>query len=343
MTAKGYGMAQTLREMNAKLKRILPVDMFCCATLLCLSFQRRCVEVWNGGMPDGYLHCVASGQRQPLVSRHLPLGILSPERFDERTEVLPMAPGDRVFLLSDGVLDSRDASERLFGVERLQQVFAANQRPECLFDDILQAVAGFGGQSRDDISMVEITLVAPDRLAPPPMIYSDSGQSSPLDWSATFEFRADTLKRFNPLPYVLQLLQEIHGLRAQSGAIYTVLSELYNNALEHGVLGLDSGLKRDAAGFARYYQQRGERLEQLQVGFVRLRLRIEPTGTGGRLRVEVQDSGRGFDVGQVLAQPAAERRLFGRGLSLVRQLSHNAEWADEGRVARIEFAWEALA
>ncbi|MND64430.1 Transcriptional regulatory protein AfsQ1 [compost metagenome] len=343
MTAKGYGMAQTLREMNAKLKRILPVDMFCCATLLCLSFQRRCVEVWNGGMPDGYLHCVASGQRQPLVSRHLPLGILSPERFDERTEVLPMAPGDRVFLLSDGVLDSRDASERLFGVERLQQVFAANQRPECLFDDILQAVAGFGGQSRDDISMVEITLVAPDRLAPPPMIYSDSGQSSPLDWSATFEFRADTLKRFNPLPYVLQLLQEIHGLRAQSGAIYTVLSELYNNALEHGVLGLDSGLKRDAAGFARYYQQRGERLEQLQAGFVRLRLRIEPTGTGGRLRVEVQDSGRGFDVGQVLAQPAAERRLFGRGLSLVRQLSHNAEWADEGRVARIEFAWEALA
>ncbi|MNN77087.1 hypothetical protein D3C81_1935200 [compost metagenome] len=109
------------------------------------------------------------------------------------------------------------------------------------------------------------------------------------------------------------------------------------------MLGLDSGLKRDAAGFARYYQQRGERLEQLQAGFVRLRLRIEPTGTGGRLRVEVQDSGRGFDVGQVLAQPAAERRLFGRGLSLVRQLSHNAEWADEGRVARIEFAWEALA
>ena len=36
MTAKGYGLTQTLREMNAKLKRILPVDMFCCATLLCL-------------------------------------------------------------------------------------------------------------------------------------------------------------------------------------------------------------------------------------------------------------------------------------------------------------------
>ncbi len=343
MTAKGYCMAQTLREMNAKLKRILPVDMFCCATLLCLSAQRRSVEVWNGGMPDGYLHRVASGQRQPLVSRHLPLGILSPERFDERTEVLPLELGDRVFLLSDGVLDTRDETEGLFGVERLQQVFTANQQPECLFEEILQAVANFGGQSRDDISMVEITLVAPDRLAPPPMIYSDSGQSCPLDWSANFEFRADTLKRFNPLPYVLQLLQEVHGLRAQSGAIYSVLSELYTNALEHGVLGLDSGLKRDAAGFTRYYQERGERLAQLQEGFVRLHLHVEPTAQGGRLMIEVCDSGAGFDVKQELVGPGVERRLFGRGLSLVRQLSHRADWADDGRVARIEFAWEALA
>ncbi|MDO2286079.1 SpoIIE family protein phosphatase, partial [Escherichia coli] len=48
MTAKGYPMADILREMNAKLKRILPVGVFCCATLLNLSFQRELVEVWNG-------------------------------------------------------------------------------------------------------------------------------------------------------------------------------------------------------------------------------------------------------------------------------------------------------
>src|SRR3546814_9553779 len=51
-----------------------------------------------------------------------------------------------------------------------------------------------------------------------------SDLSSPLDWSMTFEFRAQTLKRFNPMPYLLQLLLEVHGLRAQSGALYSVLS-----------------------------------------------------------------------------------------------------------------------
>jgi CheY-like chemotaxis protein len=343
MTAKGYGLAETLREMNAKLKRILPVDMFCCATLLCLSFSRRVVEVWNGGMPDGYLHRLATGERVPLVSRHLPLGVLAPGQFDDATEVWPMQLHDRVFLLSDGVIDTTDANEQLFGVERLQQVFARNREPDTLFEDIQQALADFGGHSRDDVSMVQIGMVAPDHLLPPALIYSDSGQSSPLDWSVGFEFRADTLKRFNPLPYLLQLLQEIHGLRAQSGALYSVLAELYSNALEHGVLRLDSSLKRSAEGFAQYYEQRSARLNELDDGFVRLHLEVEPLGSGGRLTIRVHDSGDGFDVQQVLARPPKALGLSGRGINLIRQLSRNAGWSDGGRSACVEFTWDVQA
>ncbi|MFH0024030.1 SpoIIE family protein phosphatase [Pseudomonas fluorescens] len=343
MTAKGYGLAETLREMNAKLKRILPVDMFCCATLLCLSFQSRSVEVWNGGMPDGYLHRMATGERVPLPSAHLPLGILSAETFDDRTDVHPMAIDDRVFLLSDGVIDTSDADEQLFGVERLQQVFAANRQADRLFEDIEQALRDFGGEARDDVSMVEVSLLesAPAQSLAP--VYSDSGQSSPLDWSVSFEFRGATLKRFNPLPYLLQLLLEVHGLRAQSGALYSVMAELYSNALEHGVLGLDSSLKRDAAGFALYYQQRNERLESLQDGFVRVHLQVQPRDAGGSLLIRVEDSGKGFDVARVMERPLEGLRLSGRGVGLVRQLGHNARWTDEGRSASVEFFWKIQA
>lgn len=343
MTAKGYGLAETLREMNAKLKRILPVDMFCCATMLCLSFQRRSVEVWNGGMPDGYLHSIARGERTLLTARHLPLGVLSPQTFDDRTEVFPMAIGDRVFLLSDGVIDTCDANEQLFGVQRLQQVFAANRQPDALFEDINQALRDFRGEARDDVSMVEVSLPDPVQLSPPAPVYSDSGQSCPLDWSVSFEYRAATLKRFNPLPYLLQLLLEVHGLRTQTGALYSVLAELYSNALEHGVLGLDSNLKSDVAGFARYYQQRNSRLDELQDGYVRVHLQVTPQGEGGCLVIRVEDSGKGFDVDRVLERPVDPVRLSGRGVNLIRQLGHNASWSDDGRSARVEFFWEALA
>ena len=343
MTAKGYGLTQTLREMNAKLKRILPVDMFCCATLLCLSAQRRAVEVWNGGMPEGYVHEVATGRRTPLMSRHLPLGVLAAEAFDDSTEVWPMALGDRVFLLSDGVLDTADANDQLFGAERLQQVFAANREPDRLFEDIEQALAAFRGQARDDVSMVEITLQAGQPLRAAEPMYADSGQSCPLDWSVSFEYRAQTLRTYNPLPYLLQLLLEIHGLREQSGALYSVMAELYSNALEHGVLGLDSRLKRDAQGFAQYYRQRHERLAQLDSGYVRVHVQVVPTHKGGKLTLRLEDSGQGFDVEQELARPVDIDRLSGRGLSLVRQLSSAVGWSDGGRSVCVEFCWEALA
>ena len=343
MTAKGYGLTQTLREMNAKLKRILPVDMFCCATLLCLSTERRVVEVWNGGMPEGYVHEVATGKRTPLMSRHLPLGVLSAQAFDDSTEVWPMALGDRVFLLSDGVLDTADANDQLFGAERLQQVFAANREPDRLFEDIEQALAAFRGEARDDVSMVEISLLAgqPLRVAEP--MYSDSGQSCPLNWSVSFEFRAQTLRRYNPLPYLLQLLLEVHGLREQSGALYTVMAELYANALEHGVLGLDSQLKRDAEGFAQYYRLRNERLAQLNSGHIRVHVQVSPTAQGGKMTLRVEDSGPGFDVDEVLARPLDADRLSGRGLNLVRQLSGDVRWSDSGRCVCVEFCWKALA
>ncbi|WDY59485.1 fused response regulator/phosphatase [Pseudomonas sp. PSKL.D1] len=339
MTAKGYGLAQILREMNAKLKRILPVDMFCCALLLNLSMQRGSVEVWSGGMPDGY-RLSADGQvLASLQSRHLPLGILAPEQFDDSTEVLPLAPGERLLLLSDGVVDTSDEQERLFGVERLRAVLEANRVPERLFDEVMQALAQFGGAPRDDISLCDVRMFTPEERVPTPTLYSDSGRSSPLDWSLSFELRGESLKRFNPVPYLVQLLQEIHGLRPRTGALHSVLSELYSNALEHGVLGLDSRLKRDVHGFADYYQERARRLAVLEEGFVRIDLRVEPLGEGGRLTIEVRDSGAGFDVQRVLTRPAREQRLSGRGVNLVQRLGSHAQWCEGGRCACVQFDW----
>ncbi|WP_426152680.1 ATP-binding SpoIIE family protein phosphatase [Pseudomonas sp. DC3000-4b1] len=342
MTAKGYGLTETLREMNAKLKRILPPDMFCCATLINLSVNRRMVEVWNGGMPDGYL-LRNNGERVLLSSKALPLGILAPERFDPKTQAFPIEQGDRIFLLSDGVIETTNDREMLFGVERLEAVLASNQDRDRLFEDIRQALQAFHGETRDDVSMVQVAAVDSASL-PPAALSPDRGQPTPTDWTVSFEFRAETLKRYNPLPFLLQLLQEVRGLRDQSGALYTVLTELYSNALEHGVLGLESSLKRDADGFTRYYQLREERLRQLQDGYVKVQLTVSPQGEdGGRLVIFIEDSGEGFDVSGTLKQAGEGLGYSGRGMRLVRALSQAADWSDDGRSARVEFTWEGQA
>lgn len=294
-------------------------------------------------MPDGYLHTLATGQRTALSSQHLPLGVLKAKAFDHSTRVMPMLPGDQLFLLTDGVTETSGPDEQLFGAQRLLRVLEANRDPQHLIDEVEQALRHFQGQIRDDVSMVQITSQVPQRLGMPAMLYTDSGQCSPLDWSARFEFRASTLQRFNPLPYLLHMLMEVHGLRAQGAQIHAVLSELYSNALEHGVLELDSRLKRDAKGFAKYYELRNLRLIALKSGYVRVAMNVVPDRQGGRLTLHVEDSGPGFDVASMQARPLDLDRLSGRGLSLVRQLCPSARWSDEGRTATVEFLWEALA
>lgn len=339
MAAKGHGVAETLREMNVKLKHILPVDMFCCAVMLNLSYQRGTVEVWNGGMPDGYCLSASGEVLSTLPSRHLPLGILSPERFDDSTEVLPLTVGERLLLLSDGVVDTCDDRERLFGVQRLHEVLAANRDPAQLFRELMQALEQFGGRPRDDISLCDVSMVEPQWQAPAVMPEAQGARSSPLHWSLHFELRGESLKRFNPVPYLVQLLQEIHGLRPNGGLLHTVLSELYSNALEHGVLGLDSQLKLDAQGFADYYHERSQRLARQTDGFVRIDLDVEPLDEGGRLKIDVRDSGAGFEVARVLRGQSMARGLSGRGLNLVRSLSQSAEWLEGGRCARVILDW----
>ncbi len=48
--------------------------------------------------------------------------------------------------------------------------------------------------------------------------------------------------------------------------------ELYSNALEHGVLGLDSSLKRDASGLPAIINSAMHGLDELQDGYVRVHL-----------------------------------------------------------------------
>ncbi|MGK9064972.1 ATP-binding SpoIIE family protein phosphatase [Stutzerimonas chloritidismutans] len=346
MTAKGYSSSEILREINAKLKLILPVEMFCCATFLDINFSQGSLRFWNGGLPDGYLLRAGQEGRVALTSRHLPLGVLDSAAFDDRFETLPLAVGDRLLLMSDGVLDSCNADDELFGEARLLAALDANRDPAQLFDEIQQALSAFHGQMLDDLSLVEVSMLDAQAVAPGnPFGQFPLGARPmrPMDWSTGIELRPDSLRTANPLPMLMQMLLQIPPLRQRAGTVYTVVTELYSNALEHGVLLLDSSMKCDAAGFARYYDERQRRLEQLREGSVTLQLTVRSEGARGWLRICVSDSGPGFDVAEVLSKQYCPESLGGRGLRMIRQLTERFSWDAEGKVLSVEFHWGAHA
>ncbi len=341
MTQKGFQVGEILREINHKLKQILPPGYFCCAAMFEFNFHKRVLEFWNGGLPPPFLYRHETGDVEIIPSTHLPLGVVDGSRFSERTQITDMAAGDRLFLWTDGILESRSQTGEMFGEDRLRSVFSDSVGSQGLFDRIIDAVNSHVGEQEldDDITIAAITMVEEHEVSARVATFEANGQVGPEDWHLAFELGPTSLRVFNPLPLLQHILMEVPQLRPQGGKLFTVLSELYSNGLEHGVLGLDSTLKRSAEGFSEYYEKRAEALATTQ-GFVRFEFDCRTTATLGELSIRVIDSGDGFDYEARTQSPDNDNVGYhGRGLSLLSSLCRSIEYQGRGNEVLVKMDW----
>lgn len=339
MTAKGFAMTDVLREINQKLKKILPPGFFCCAAMVDLNFSRREIEVWMGGMPACFL--LHRGELTSLPSNHLPLGVLETKAFSAKTYKFEVNEGDRIFLWSDGIVEACSPEGELFGEKRLRQVFVDTSNPEALFDEVHQRVLKFigGAERSDDLSMVEVAMMPEHALGIEADQMSSSALKGPESWEFTYKVEGQTLREFNPVPLILHNILEMPRIRAYSGQIYTVLTELYSNALEHGILGLRSEQKQTPGGFLAYYQERERRLKEMTCGWILFRIRHRMQDGGGVLLIRLEDSGPGFDYHAFVRTLPINRSYSGHGIPLLCGICRRLEYFGCGNVVEAEFVW----
>lgn len=308
-------------------------------------------RLWMGGLPDAFL-LTQDRSIVPLASTNLPLGIKQNSDWPMAMHEFAMQDGERLFLWSDGILEAHNAADELFGEVRLRAVFAAAAVPDAVFAELLTAVRQFQSTAghRDDATLVEARMAPPldtvDAVSGPlnvPVTETAEPAVVAQEWQVEFVFSAATLKLRNPVPTVMHMISETEGLSPYTSRLYTIISELYSNALEHGLLRLDSQLKRSKTGFAAYYQQRTQRLDALVDGSILVRLQQRPAPQGGILTIRVEDSGPGFVVNAAAEAATSadrpQRRLSGRGLDLVRQLCNRVDYLGRGNIVEVDFVW----
>lgn len=347
MTSKGFSGSDVLRELNQKLVRILPTGMFCCACFVEVDFREGHIRVWNGGLPDGFI-LRADGRREALPSTSLPLGVLAPERFATPMDEHTVFPGDQLLLLTDGVLEAGNPEGEWFGEAGLARALDECPRGCSPTDFLVEQVRSFSGRSEetDDLTILTLEISADDPVASRPPKASHSALTGPASWCCSYQVEGKTLAGFSPLPLLLHVCMAVAGLRQHSGPIYTILSELYTNALEHGVLELPSSWKDGPEGFNRYYAERQKRLEGVKDDqFIRFDLEHRMFPSGGRLVIRCEDSGKGFDLhpspGPALTS-GSERQLSGRGIPLIRQMSSGLTYNKQGNCAEVVYDWESI-
>jgi serine phosphatase RsbU (regulator of sigma subunit) len=115
-----------------------------------------CQAVWFG--PDGEVVLANAGHLPPYLNSQevnipggLPLGVLLPDINYEEVH-LYLHPGDRLLLMSDGVVEARHTSGELFGFDRVHNL--SNQSAFYIAD----AAKEFGQE--DDITVLTVRRLA---------------------------------------------------------------------------------------------------------------------------------------------------------------------------------------
>ena len=336
MSAKGFAVGSIAKEMNDKVAAILPTGRFVAAVIASVDPRLGLIRVWNGGIPACHVLDAEGRSLRRFASRHPPLGILDGAQFDAGVETLHFDQDCQLLMVSDGLLESENAAGQAFQEEGMLEVLSG-ALPSVRLRTLSAAVHGHIAyqQPNDDISIV----VAECRRGSASKAVFEhqfgTGEALLLEGSRLhLSLDASEIKHADVVPALCNLLGELGVVRKNAAQIFVVLSELYNNALDHGLLELDSSLKGGTEGFESYLAERGRRLQQLEHG--RIEIEVQCIERDGRLllRIRVRDSGHGFTYGPYLTLPLDEltgSSQHGRGIGLVRSLCTAVDYRDAGR------------
>ncbi len=325
MARKGLSIAEMARGINRQLASLLPPGMFLAATLLELSVSGQHVTLWSGGMPKIWWLNAQGHIKTCLPSFHMPLGILEDAKFDASTRSYPVNHGDRLYLLSDGLIEA-SSNGQSFGEQRLQQALSRDSGDP--FDNVLAELNRFLGDQEqgDDISLIEI------RCRPLEQVHAGDQPSDAdlLPWQLSLQLDSIQLRHFDPVTLISNMLSGNKALARHHGLIQTLLSELYAYTLEQGLLQLDGQAKADEHQLVSYYQQREQALARLENAHLDIYLSLRTDRHGGLLIMRMGHNGEPMPVTNegIAASP---------GMQLITELCEDVSMLEHGRATSITF------
>lgn len=330
MSYKGLSVSSIVFELNDILNRMLPNDCFIAALVARISPWEKQLEVWSGGIPGGLILANEGGVLEYLNSERVALGIHSNQEINVNTETYDLSHAGFIFLHSDGVSKTTTSDGRNIELEDIAgRLKLESDSP---FHEMEQFLSN--AQFEDDFS---VCLVDCNKLFEE-QSQSTSSTDNPEkngSFSAHYVTRGLTMVNADIPAKFIDLLKTQNLPQFFLQRAFTVLTELYMNALEHGVLKLESSIKEEEDGFIRFYEEKEQRILCLtEQEFIELT--IQWSDAEKILIVDISDSGSGF----MACDGSSKDQVisYGRGLSLIDKLSSKVDIIAPGNRIRVELA-----
>lgn len=342
MSKKGWEIPDIVSEINKKIGILLPGGRFLAACVMHIDSRVETVTIWNGGMPEVLIVDSNKGQvKQRLFPEHVPLGVHKPVSFDNNVQRINVTRGDKILVFSDGVTETTNKADEMYGAERLEKLIEQHRGDNSVLEAIVESLDEYrdGQEQADDVTLLEVDC-CPEKL------FARNDQDIPQrrsrkkssDWGIEYKFNNDALRLSDPVPELLDAIRKLSGGMDGVENLFVILSELYNNALDHGVLGLSSELKNSPDGFEIFYKERKERLEHLENAWIRVVMESSSTEEDEFINITITDSGEGFDNAK--SNENQDLIVSGRGLTLLTSLCDEVTFNEKGNECKVVYKVE---
>lgn len=147
--------AAALRSLNNLLVDRSRRGMFATLLYIELDSEKGTITLSNAGHLPPLLRRADGSVEKPPAGSGAPLGILKGMQFGQ--ESCTLAPGDTVVLYTDGVIESMNCREELYGYERFENLLrTSNPDPEAMKSGIIADLNRYTGLSaqHDDMTLV---------------------------------------------------------------------------------------------------------------------------------------------------------------------------------------------
>jgi response regulator of citrate/malate metabolism len=316
MIRKGFSLADIICEANKKLSIELPDNKFVAMIGIEIDFNKLELQLFNGGMPDVVLLKTDHSLKR-YSSMSMALGILEPVVFEPKIVVIRTEAISHLFSFSDGLIEQQNHAGKKFGMHRLLEVLGRYDYREPLISCVVNEFTVFNDMAEllDDLSICDLqiqSLMDSHLYNKPKVIAAAQGKIT-----LSLEIDGGLIASTDVVGYLDDIMRNADITGDLRQRAFTVFAELINNAIDHGILKLDSKLKNGFSGFSEYLQLKEARL--IRVGpDDKISMKFTFCPNTAQIDFEIIDSGQGFDMNK--DKNISSDGLSGRGLYLVRKL-----------------------
>ncbi|MCF6438297.1 SpoIIE family protein phosphatase [Pseudoalteromonas luteoviolacea] len=329
MVQKGMAVGDIATELNSSLYTLLPGHMFCAAAIIELSSSGKNISAWLGGLPDVYLVNEQGRVLKTVESQHMALGILDDDEFERTILHFEVDKGTRLVMATDGIIESEGPDGEMFGEGRF--IDTLQSTPAITTQEVIDKVRNYAqhAEQQDDLSIAIINCL------PAELEHSGETHYSSLPFEVNVSLDAEQMKVTDPVLEVVNVLSNVEGVDAHRSNIFLLLSEAYNNSLDHGVLGISSELKNQEDGFLEYYTQRADALSKLTEATIEIAASYSPEKRS--VTFDIKDSGRGFSQPELPSDSTLSNE-HGRGVQLLSEIADSVSYNRIGNEVKLVYS-----